>query len=342
MWFEKLTGFKEKNPEQVREHLILKDCRIISKNNNKSFTYGYLTIPTLKELKSKIKSLTSYKSKIKISEIVGDIQTLHKLKENNGATFQVASQFNLLEMVSPLSIPENGIGIYEMDYTQGPACAIACGAGTIYRNYFVEVNGEIGQSSSNQINCLSEIDKEFENEKYNFWKMSNGYALPNKNGLDKISNIIQSKNSLEFENLKGKLKVGIQWNTEVTLENTDNFVTQVFCSALPIAYSQIEMKYWKSFACLILDATYEATLYSALINYKKTKNNKVFLTLIGGGAFGNNIDWVYKAIRKAVLKFEKTPLDVKIVSFGISNDKTVELINEINKKLKNRKKYLLF
>ncbi len=51
--------------------------------------------------------------------------------------FQVASQFNLLEMISPNVTPDDGIGIYENDPTQGPACAIACGAGTIYRNYLV-------------------------------------------------------------------------------------------------------------------------------------------------------------------------------------------------------------
>ncbi|MCK5683507.1 hypothetical protein KAJ27_05280 [bacterium] len=50
--------------------------------------------------------------------------------------FQVASQFNLLEMVSPGVTPEEGVGRYEHDHTQGPACAIACGVGTIYRNYF--------------------------------------------------------------------------------------------------------------------------------------------------------------------------------------------------------------
>jgi hypothetical protein len=41
--------------------------------------------------------------------------------------------------------PEQGIDIHEHDHTQGPACAIAAGAGTIYRNYFARVNGPNGE-----------------------------------------------------------------------------------------------------------------------------------------------------------------------------------------------------
>lgn len=76
--------------------------------------------------------------------------------QNAGALFQVASQFNLLEMQSHHNTPESGVGIYGSDSTQGPACAIASGAGTIYRNYFVPVNGQIGQSKDNQIDCLTQ------------------------------------------------------------------------------------------------------------------------------------------------------------------------------------------
>ena len=61
--------------------------------------------------------------------------------ENAGALFQVASQLNLLEMTGPEVTPEDGVTIYQDDRTQGPACAIAAGAATIYRNYFAPVGG---------------------------------------------------------------------------------------------------------------------------------------------------------------------------------------------------------
>lgn len=72
---------------------------------------------------------------------------MHHSPENAGALFQVASQFNLLEMTSPTVTPEHGITRYRYDHTQGPACAIAAGAATIYRNYFAPVSGSHGQTA---------------------------------------------------------------------------------------------------------------------------------------------------------------------------------------------------
>ena len=46
--------------------------------------------------------------------------TLTKAPEFAGALFQVASQFNLLEMVSPDVTPEHGVSGYAHDLTLGP------------------------------------------------------------------------------------------------------------------------------------------------------------------------------------------------------------------------------
>jgi hypothetical protein len=57
--------------------------------------------------------------------VTGDVWRMHLLPENAGALFQLASQFNLLEMTGPEVTPENGVvTIYQHDHTQGPACAI--------------------------------------------------------------------------------------------------------------------------------------------------------------------------------------------------------------------------
>jgi hypothetical protein len=34
------------------------------------------------------------------------------------------------------TVPEHGVTVYAGDPTQGPACALACAAGSVYRNYF--------------------------------------------------------------------------------------------------------------------------------------------------------------------------------------------------------------
>src|SRR4029077_13447538 len=42
-------------------------------------------------------------------------------------------------------------------HNQGPACAMAAGAATIYRNYFAPVDGEIGQTRDRQIDALAGV-----------------------------------------------------------------------------------------------------------------------------------------------------------------------------------------
>lgn len=318
MWFKELTGFDEVSSKNVQSNIIIDGQNLISKVNNKSFQFGELEIVSLEKLREKLIQHKT-KQKIKISEIVADVQELHCELNNKNALFQAASQFNLLEMVGPHVSPENGIDIYEEDFTQGPACAIACGAGTIFRNYFVPVQGGIGQTISKQIDCLDDIGKELNKEKFELWEMRNGYALVNQQGLLNINKQLSNLTNYERELLKGKLKVGIQWNTEVTLSNKRQIVSQIYCSALPVAYSNIYSIYWESFARVILEATYEATLYAAMTNLEKNKSNKVFLTLVGGGAFGNEINWILDSLCKALDKFKDIPLDVKVVSYGRSN-----------------------
>lgn len=329
-WFEKLFGFKEINHEQVQSKFRLAGDKITSLANNRTFQFGELEVISLKDLRSRTVEITSPNKSLKIDEIVGDVQKLHSNSENNNAIFQAASQFNLLEMVGPQISPEEGIGIYERDFTQGPACAIACGAGTLYRNYFAEVNNQLGQTETHQINCLSEIEKALDNENLDLWRYKNGYALANESGLGYLSIELNNLSAAVRDNLLAKLKVGIQWDTEVTLPETKNIVTQIYCSALPVAYSNILAHKWEPFARLVLEATYEATLHAALINLQRNGSNKVFLTLVGGGAFGNDEAWIKDAILKSLTLFKNTPLDVKIVSYGESKEIAQSIISEFN------------
>ena len=329
MWFEKLTGFREKNADLVRSNLTVAGELLISKVNGREYNPGILEIPSLEELRNRyVRSEPG--GMLSISVIAGDVMALHKLPENAGVVFQAASQFNLLEMANPEFIPEDGVAIYEFDQTQGPACAIACGAGTIYRNYFVEVNGRIGQSIDNQIDCLAEIGAELQNEKNKYWMMCNGYAIvKNSESLARIKSILQGMTIEERDHLAGKLRIGIQWNTEVNISSNKQLVTQVYCSALPINYCGFESLYWKEFASLILDAAYEATFLATIENFKKTGNNRLFLTLVGGGAFGNDKRWIFGAIERAVNKFRNCPLDVRIVCYIEIDSEIAEFVENL-------------
>ena len=330
MWFEKLTGFIEESPEQVRDNLYIEGNQLISSVNGNKFLYGSLETPNLSELREGVRTLKLPQGRIILQESVANIQNLHTATENKGAFFQVASQFNLLEMVSPQITPDNGISAYEYDLTQGPACAIAAGAGTIYRNYFVNLNGKIGQSTNNQIDTLSNIGKILGNESGHLWHMKNGYALASEKGLKTISKLLASLNESEIDKIRENLKIGIQWNTEVTLNNLKHLVSQSYCSALPVANSQHSHQLWEKFAVLILEASYEATICAAILNSSKTGNQNVYLTLLGGGAFGNEESWIISAIERALMRYRNIDLKVHIVSYRASNNQVKKLVNRFN------------
>ncbi len=93
--------------------------------------------------------------------------------------------------------------------------------------------------------------------------------------------------------LRQTLRIGIQWDTQVTLPGCAHRVTQAYCSALPVAYSSHPHALWEPFARLVLEAAYEATLCAAQLNAARTGNRTVFLTLLGGGAFGNQSEWIF-------------------------------------------------
>ncbi len=106
MWFETLTGFPEEPPQQVRENITVDGQTLTSHANGKVLVYGQLETPTLAELRERVHA-SGYKSgRISVREVVADVQRLHTDASNAGALFQVASQFNLLEMVSPNVTPD--------------------------------------------------------------------------------------------------------------------------------------------------------------------------------------------------------------------------------------------
>jgi len=317
MWFKKLTGFDEKSPQQVRENISVDGETLTSRVNGATYACGTLETPSLAELRQRVRASGNRTGKISLREVEKTgAKALHRDEANAGALFQVASQFNLLEMPSEHVTPECGIRGYETDNTQGPACAIAAGAGTIYRNYFAQVNGQTGQSAHNQIDCLADLGAAWGNTGNRLWEMKNGYALATSDGLEEISQRLQGASESDLDEWRQLLRIGIQWNTQVTLDNCKHTVAQAYCSALPVGYCRSSDIRWTEFARLILEATYEATVCAAILNAQNTGNNKVFLTSIGGGVFRNNEDWIMSAIDRALTLHRRAPLDVVFVAYS--------------------------
>ena len=261
--------------------------------------------------------------------VTEDVALLHCDPKNAEAIFQVASQFNCLEMQSADARPNQGVTIYSDDHTQGPACAMACPAALVYRNYFVEhtKNGVIYKGQcAHQIDNLEDINVLLENVNETYWTMRNGYVIMKHEGATKLQEVSNIIRDIKRDSIIQALRLGVHWSTSVVdnenitrkKEPLKHRVCQVYASALPVAYnySITNIDLWEPFATCILDGSYMATLcIAALIALKSQTRIKCYLTFIGGGAFGNKPDWIIKAIEKALKKYKEYPIDVMLVHY---------------------------
>jgi hypothetical protein len=227
-------------------------------------------------------------------------------------------------MIGPSVTPEDGVARYALDPTQGPACAIAAGAATIYRNYCVPIGEHIGQKSDRQLDALAQVGSALAEKLArpvdDLWKMRNGYALCTEAGLDAIDDLVAESGEPLRDFLRSKLAIGLHRDVEVTgvRERHGQRVSQAFCSGLPVtnSHNHIPRSRWETFARLVLEAAYEATLLAAVEQSANGASNTVLLTRVGGGAFGNADNWINDAINRALAVVEHAGLDVRLVSYG--------------------------
>ena len=317
-WFRDLFGFDELQHgyHHVQSNFRLqhteKTIILHSMYNSRSFPIGRFTCRSVKELRETAlghlrRFESSERSHIEIvHDVVEDALQLHC--RYPGAVIQAASQLNCLEFPHPNVTPEHGVTDYVDDDTQGPACAMACAGGTVYRNYFAPVRGGIGQTAERQFNNLDGVEEILGEPK--LWQVKNGYIFSTEANL---SRLLSTLRGIEDEIIDA-VRVGVHEDVGVTFQErfietpptNALIVTQIYCSALSCAYSGIPNQCWEQFARLVLDACYEATLWASVVNsierteLEKPYRNDVFLTLIGGGVFGNDLEWILTAMIRAI------------------------------------------
>lgn len=363
-WFDRLFGFQEIasasrgrngipiNPGlRIHQNFEVSNLDsspyqiLTSKVNEKVFIIGKFSTPSLVELRKKGISIISNNApvlnlkSVNIEHIVvNDLVKLHF--ENRGAIFQAASQFNCLEFSNPRAVPELGVEIYEFDRTQGPACAIACAAGTVFRNYFAPIDlpvgsTQYGQTSECQINTLKDLEDMLGNQKY--WYITNGYSFSDSESLLRMKTAFGSQNT---NNLRDAIRIGVHEHVGVTFSSFEMqptnlssaecpCVTQVYCSALSCGYSGVHNSLWEPLARLVLEAAYEATLWEAVIYQSSiySQSKDVFLTFLGGGVFKNDLDWILDAMARAVaiLTVHGAEMNIKICHYRSLNENIVTI-----------------
>ncbi|KAF0687182.1 Aste57867_21038 [Aphanomyces stellatus] len=326
-WFEQLFGFREKDfsyaDRQAQFEFLENGTKLRARPNGQTYevgTFECLSLAHLRQVARDDAAAVTRTRPTTVRHIAStDVFLLHCDRDNRGALFQGASQFNCLEFVSPRGIPENGVTCYAMDNTQGPACAIAAGPATVVRNYFARVGDQVGQTAAHQLNNLDGVQRLLPPSCLD---VVNGYTDSTDARLAALNKCLAADPALRTA-ATDALKIGVHWHVQVPFADrrtvlthaAPHVVSQVYCSAISVGYSAASSAAWAPFASLVLEASYEATLWAGVLNCRQTGCPTVFLTLLGGGVFRNREDWIVGAIAKALGAVAAYGLDVVVVHF---------------------------
>lgn len=325
-WINDLFGFKE-TVDSVMKNIELEKKAdgvwLKSKINGNSFNSGFFSLNSISSYdhliprgNGKLHIICGNEMKSRRLELV-DIQTAQSFPEFEGATFQIASNFNCLEFGSDICTAAMGVSVYGVDATQGPAGAVSCGQGAIYRNYFTDVNpGYIGQIDK-EINLLSRTPIH----------LRHGKAIIDEKECERLRNL-----NFDWDNLDN-IQIGVHSHLHAIMSRSNKkwhlkinekpqYINQIFTAALAYNSYTVMNQFTLDIGSKILRADYCASILAGWDNSLKWPDypgsNKLFLTLVGGGFFRNPISMVAEAIKFNKQKIIDSGLDVYLMCFNKS------------------------
>lgn len=222
-----------------------------------------------------------------------------------GTLFQVASQFNALESPGPYLPP---IADYYFDPTQGPRASISAFPGTLLRQYAAP--GPRGhrfaqQTGGKQIDLLRDA--------IGAGQVEEGYLLgeairPRGGSAADADGVVE-----RLESRFRKIRIGLHESVEVrfghdwhgAVPTRRPRIDQVFTSTIAGgqygAEALLGRRRFERVAETLLRAAYLGTLRSAIA----LDRDRVVLTLIGGGVFGNPLPLIWRSILWAASECER-------------------------------------
>lgn len=249
-----------------------------------------------------------------------DVGAVQMAPGNRGALFQVASNFNCLEFISSSDSARRGITKYVSDHTQGPAASISCAPATLFRNYFVPHRGEDGTERRGQLEeqiCLLRDVPQV--------PVKNGYVKFTRETLARL----HEQEDFDFDEAVGRVRVGLQLGAQVTsgmkthelvmCTDPEQHVSQIFSAAMDLGGwgNPDDDPMVIQSACMLLRASYEATVLAARINAARPDGQPLaFLTLMGGGVFHNHPAWIADAILAQRDAIVASGVDFRLILFN--------------------------
>lgn len=263
--------------------------------------------------------------------------------QNPGALFQAASRPSSLEGTQMVFLAnkektESGdVFNYEMNgfnkiigshAVQGEEAAVSSAIKAIYQIYYIDKNINLFTNIGVKTNARGRIEKinsEFltkstENDLSDNISVRIWQNVPVTTGC---SNVLYQSDTIAEAQAEGK-----QFNASVRQKNSVDantvvaqpcFISQINVSAVDLSKDK-KTKYIRGFgeddvlatkvAKAALKAAYEATIYGAI----KTNSKKVFLTLVGCGAFQNKLEWVAEILDNLTDTIKQSGLDITLVA----------------------------
>lgn len=248
-----------------------------------------------------------------------DVAYLQALRENNGAMFQAASNFNGIEAVSEKSWPDRDTFLtdYINDNTQGPSASISAGAAAISRvllPFYNESDTSKAtswrQSHDRQVELLKGLEE--------YCTVENGYIVQKGTEREVTDD--------EWDAVVGRVRVGVHVDAQVQFGHTDasrqmevvpraagQRISQVFCAAMNLGqglsgYTNAGYPGSKRMSEALLEAAYRGTYLAAI----RHGSPRLFLTLIGGGVFRNDVGTIMRVIEKVHLEIACTEKNVSL------------------------------
>ncbi len=322
-WFERLTGFRETDYDDTRAKLVVEGSRLRSLINGKSYGIGELELVPLQALRERAKS----------GERTARAAQGKRGDRRRAANASVARERRrAVPSRIPVQLAGDGLAHGDAGARRHPLPTrphsrpgvrdrrrrghdlpqlLRAGRRQPWPDDGRQFDGlaDLGEALSGALNQPVKA----------LWRMQNGYALCTRAGLDAIAEHLGALQS-------GTARYPARQTAHRNTPRRGSHRCRRGASAAGLAGLLLGSPGGVQPVChlptgnrspsLVLQAAYEATMWAAVLNAQRGASNVVLLTQLGGGAFGNDEDWIHAAMRRALEMMSEFDLDVKLVSYG--------------------------
>lgn len=338
-WNNNKNKFNAKQPGSI---FILDGYKIYEGDSNDYWNQLY---------KKKLVDSQTLKSGKKAALKYTDIR--YQQENNPKSTFQIASNFNCLE--GGMGKPDTKLESMQHSAVQGENATLSAMGGAIVRKYVIDpadrdllsltgiqtnISGRAQPFNPKNLS-LNSLAEKVKVGVHQGVVVTSGYAQPYFQGEE------DERSKYLFDNhivSKGRDPLFV-FNSYIP--DAKIRINQIFTAALDLVHDPLlsdgGIKKYGAVAQKILDGMYEGTiLATAKLMAEKAANNRLFLTLVGAGAFGNQISWILDALNTDLIKdvIARTGMEVIIVLYpdlrkdrGIDDKAKHESMTFGNKKL---------